>query len=337
MARSRVPREFITQRVNIANPPTFLLVIDKIIKKYYVIESKMLSKNSSSRLKQSLKQQMTEMKKTLSDLYPALDMWITWFLRSQRGTNDTSLPGSFRWRGRSIKDNKVVPNTLSSGLDDYPRSSIPSENEAHVDLHAWMINASKMMISLCKFLDNTTIEKYAQIYNYYMNSLNILHWTNATNTQALLAGYYDVGLHHEHNRFELFTIFRCGTLDQTSVVDVQVPVNYVKQNLQFCPETHPKPLFPHKDEFGQVRVFENYLIAPEDKMSIQFIPRVGYVNIFPFILQVIPPTDNARIQAMLDMISNPEILWSNYGLRSISKTDIFYKKRNSAGDKPYWR
>lgn len=31
------------------------------------------------------------------------------------------------------------------------------------------------------------------------------------------------------------------------------------------------------------------------------------------------------------------VIRTDYGLRSISKTDIFYRRRNSEGDAPYWR
>ena len=37
-AAKRVPEEFITQRVNIANPPTLLLVLEKLVNKYDSIE-----------------------------------------------------------------------------------------------------------------------------------------------------------------------------------------------------------------------------------------------------------------------------------------------------------
>ena len=44
-----------------------------------------------------------------------------------------------------------------------------------------------------------------------------------------------------------------------------------------------------------------------------------------------------RMSHVLDMIESPDLLWTNYGLRSMAKTDKFYRKMNAPGDQPYWR
>jgi len=57
----------------------------------------------------------------------------------------------------------------------------------------------------------------------------------------------------------------------------------------------------------------------------------GYISIFPFLTGMLPP-DSPRLKAVLDLISDPEELWSDYGLRSLSKKDEFY-----GTDENYWR
>ncbi|KAJ9549525.1 hypothetical protein OSB04_022068 [Centaurea solstitialis] len=43
------------------------------------------------------------------------------------------------------------------------------------------------------------------------------------------------------------------------------------------------------------------------------------------------------LEKQLDIISNTSILWTNYGLRSLSKTSSMYMRRNTEHDPPYWR
>ena len=57
----------------------------------------------------------------------------------------------------------------------------------------------------------------------------------------------------------------------------------------------------------------------------------GYVSIFPFMTGLLPP-DSPRLKAMLDLISDPQELWSDFGIRSLSKKDEFYET-----DENYWR
>lgn len=61
----------------------------------------------------------------------------------------------------------------------------------------------------------------------------------------------------------------------------------------------------------------------------------GYISIFPFMTGLLPP-DSPRLGAILDLISDPEELWSDYGIRSLSKKDEFYGTAENYWRSPIW-
>lgn len=61
----------------------------------------------------------------------------------------------------------------------------------------------------------------------------------------------------------------------------------------------------------------------------------GYISIIPFLTGMIGP-NNPRLKPTLDLINDPEELWSNYGIRSLSKKDEFYGTSENYWRSPVW-
>jgi mannosyl-oligosaccharide glucosidase len=326
----RVPAEFIIQRATIANPPTFLLVLESLLDRL-----KNTCDDNEQICSTPSRDEQNRIIEFLGDMYPRLHYWIQWFRYSQQG----ELPGSFRWRGRSSNDNKVVPNTLASGLDDYPRSVVPSFEERHVDLLCWMIKGYESMSRIQAAMTANTFTwprivediikktKYDEQALFLKSHLDIHHWSD------IRGGYFDFGLVNESATFVQEILFRCSSNDQQSMKDIYVPLPLLESREQFCPETHPRPLYPLGDGKGGYLVREK--ISAEN-YSLDFIPRIGYVSIFPFILKSVDPS-SPTLGSLLTMMEDPRLLYTPYGLRSIATSDIFYLRQNAAGDAPYWR
>jgi mannosyl-oligosaccharide glucosidase len=353
-AEKRVPDEFVTQRVNVANPPTLLLVVESLLERVSGNQDQRVttdaingSKNGCEEGDEVCKaawigssQQLEEnaaIRSFLRNAYPALQEWTNWYLSSQKGPETAE--GSFRWRGRASTDQKLIANTLASGLDDYPRSPVPSVEEFHVDLFSWMARATSILARVSSVLDeagvalpadvkekaeNANFEEYA---NYLSSRLDALHWSDTHNA------YCDVGFSSNKARVITQVYMRCQREDQM-MVDVGVPIEVVRAGKATCPPQFPKFLFIVPDGSGGYKTKERFL-APEE-LSLQHIPRIGYVSLFPLLMRMLPP-GSPRIDAVLDIIESPDLLWSDHGLRSIAKNDTFYRRQNAPGDEPYWR
>lgn len=63
---------------------------------------------------------------------------------------------------------------------------------------------------------------------------------------------------------------------------------------------------------------------------------VGYVTFFPLFLRIIPPT-SPRLPQLLKHLADPGLLWTPYGLRSLSPISPLYNRANTDSDPPYWR
>ncbi|GKV48774.1 hypothetical protein SLEP1_g55567 [Rubroshorea leprosula] len=139
-----------------------------------------------------------------------------------------------------LEQASVRLEALSSGLDDYPHASQPSEDERHLDLRCWILLAADCMGSIGKLFE----------------------------------------------------------MEKTSAEEIIIQGESSSRKYQ----------------------------RPEPKL----VPHIGYVSLFPFM-------ESWILGKQLDLISNKSILWTAYGLRSLSKTSTLYMKRNTEHDPPYWR
>jgi mannosyl-oligosaccharide glucosidase len=347
---ARVPDEFVTQRMNTANPPTFLLVLESLIQRFVhpCIVSTVNSKAADC-------EESEVVIAFLRNIYPRLSYWIEWFHHSQLAeatsehTEKTAHPAGYRWKGRSEEDQrkKLLMNTLSSGLDDYPRAMFLSSTEQHVDLYVWMMKAYHILAEIEEVTKPTKSgaqgkSEYTTRYLDLLASLDSLHWASLNNTQEN-GGYFDTGLdlppidpvtgQANNLTYRVEVHFRCSDPNTNTYVDDYYPLTVVQRGLPFCPQSHPRPMYPLG---GDDQYRERIVPPPAASLRHTIIPRIGYVTIFPFLLQVLPP-NAPTLPRMLSILRDETLLWSPYGLRSLATTDPFYWKPNAPGDNPYWR
>ncbi|XP_011041513.1 PREDICTED: mannosyl-oligosaccharide glucosidase GCS1-like [Populus euphratica] len=271
-ARSKVPEEFVVQYPSNGNPPTLFLVIRDLLDG--------MEKNKFTATERN------GITSFLERAFVRLEAWFQWYNTTQKGKE----MGSYYWHGR---DNKVTrelnPKTLSSGLDDYPRASHPSDEERHLDLRCWMLLAANCMQSITQLFkkDNKPEKEYGSTAKL----LSDFDMLNQMHLDPLVGAYFDFGNHTEKVRLS-WKETRVGTRELVRDV-LERPVS-------------------------------------------RLVPHIGYVSLFPFMGKIIP-SDSWILEKQLDLISNNTVFWTDYGLRSLSKTSSMYMKRNTEHDPPYWR
>lgn len=288
-ALSKVPSEFVVQNNLNGNPPTFFLVLKRLLDQ------------QRSTLFQS------ERLDFLEKIYPRLQAWFAWYNSTQKGVGTSGsayASSSYRWYGRDgNSDRELNPKTLTSGLDDYPRASHPTIEERHLDIRCWIAFASNVMGDISTMLGKNYL-KYYETSSYLMDNqlLNEEHLSPLTQT------YADWGLH----------------TDAVTLKRIQktppMPKNIVGKRLQQ----------PQEQTSEVLRV----VLKPP---TYRFVDSTfGYVNLFPFLLEILDH-DSIYLGKILENIHNPQVLWTDYGLRSLSRSSPLYQKRNTEHDPPYWR
>ncbi|KAI5958652.1 CWH41 [Candida theae] len=62
----------------------------------------------------------------------------------------------------------------------------------------------------------------------------------------------------------------------------------------------------------------------------------GYVSLLPFMTKLIPVDDVTRLDKVINLITDPDALWSPFGIRSLSKSDEFYRTGENYWRSPIW-
>ena len=72
-----------------------------------------------------------------------------------------------------------------------------------------------------------------------------------------------------------------------------------------------------------------------EEIQVELVCHKGYVSLFPFLVGLMGP-DHPHLGAVLDLIRNPDELWSPYGLRSLSPKDKHYGTGENYWRGPIW-
>ena len=308
-AESKVPRQFLVQDKLFANPPTLIFAVNNIMNYY---------KNNFET------ENLKNMKSFLKKCSDKFSSWYEWFEIYQKSSDKKS----YQWYGRTNQHN------LASGFDDYPRGMNPNIYEKHLDLNSWVIELLKTLTNLSEIFDNELMQHFQTRVDKMTNELN----KNFLDPQKGILNDY-IG-----PQYKLFK--------SENYVDPVPPITWRgdgkcgQENLNTLgspADCNPYSDMPCCSEFGWCGNSSNHCKCEKCKKSVKleerkdlekeniFNPHLGYVNLFPIIFGYLKKEDPAFRNA-LNLLANPLLLNSEYGIRSLSKSDLLYHEGED-----YWR
>ncbi|KAL1987153.1 hypothetical protein VTN96DRAFT_4759 [Rasamsonia emersonii] len=99
---------------------------------------------------------------------------------------------------------------------------------------------------------------------------------------------------------------------------------------------HEKAIVRNIDDLHWDEEAQTYCDATiDDYEESVHVCHKGYISIFPFLTGIVGP-DSPRLKPILDLIRDPEELWTDYGIRSLSKKDPFYGTAENYWRSPIW-
>lgn len=184
-ARSRVPEEFQVQYPHFANPPTLIMSLMSIFDREKIDQMKWdssdINLNDLENIRNSHLSDVVGTQTRMKAIFKKLRKQFKWFRSTQwgdidsYGREDIDVLHGFRWRGR-----KGI-HTLTSGLDDYPRTDAPHPGELHVDLMSWMGLYAKLLSKFASMLKLSADElSLMKDHRDILDSLNKLHWDESS-------------------------------------------------------------------------------------------------------------------------------------------------------------
>ncbi len=323
-ALTRVAERFAVQRPDIANPPTMLLSLQQL-------------------LQTTSAQEVTPW---LKKLYPALQRWYAWFLRTQRTDTDVKelnqpwmgkgdpplhwlqarkalrgdepelfLEGKLAaggWDGydqRGFQWQGSSPDhTFACGLDDSPRGVVPSAKDQHLDLLAWMLFAARTLRQVAQLAGMDSHQQLFAADERKFQGWMDRHWSSGANGGA--GWFCDVGAE------AIFPELRHPRTQQ--VAPHEISVERAKKDL----------MVRHFMRSQQLNTAQANALAKNARIG--HVCHRSYLALFPLLLTSLPAGDK-RLLPLIRAVTQSDMLGPG-GVKSLSSDSPLFGSKDD-----YWR
>jgi len=328
-ARQRVPDQFRVQKPRVANPPTLILALQHILQR--MLEQKTTASTYSQH-------DLTRFTRFLQKWLPTLHLHVQWFLKTQASTTNpiskigvidsttghmpvtshgqSTLPQSFRW------DERTIDHNLPSGLDDYPRARrLPNLQKDKTGVPTPPAQSKR---DKDRGLDESTVTSIGAEGHVDLHAWMVV----LAKTMAGLTQYV-----HEHQEQYEATNSATSTANATNgngrnTTGPKIDYAKVSSSYSSYASLLSKRLIqlhwnPSRSSFADY-IYHNG--------SRHFVHHFGYVSLLPVFLGAVDPNSPELLKVLEKLDSDEWGVWSEYGIRSLSRHDKLY-----GSGEDYWR
>lgn len=168
--------------------------------------------------------------------------------------------------------------------------------------------------------------------------LPAFRWRGRSKYHNLNSGLDDYPRGSFANRFELHVDLACwvayGAKTMLELYELLEVKGGWKQRRRFQKIYRRVRFSLERLHWDEERKLYSDLTITEDG-DMQYVPHKGYVNLFPLLFGFIDK-NSTKFKSTLDLIEDPEHLWTDFGLRSLSRSDPYYMKGDKYWTGPIW-
>lgn len=312
-ARSKVPEQFQTQYPHYANPPTLMLLLSNILNKFQESQNELTDDKASNPLLHShnrhKKSKGKKAQKASKGIVFEDEANINKILDNSETAldKDSIIMGNSHWKSKQL-------------LKSYLKQIYPK-----LQLHyQWFRETQRGDIKEWDRKAFSTKEGY--------------RWRGRTPDHCLTSGLDD---------YPRAKTPHTGELHVDLISWIGMMTRSMKQLAEFLGEDSDA------EEYSEIEtaIVHNIQDLHWDKSSgaycdvtiddfdeNSFVCHKGYITLFPFLLRLIPPTkkNEDKLLSLLNLIYDPERLWTEYGVRSLSLSDEYYGEGENYWRGPIW-
>ncbi|KAJ2007257.1 Processing alpha glucosidase I [Coemansia thaxteri] len=265
-------------------------------------------------------------------------------------------PPTILFTVEALADRLLAQGLSSSSKDDMLQAGSEQSQEGVCDelhlLRSKLADLAQYSVRLLEFFQNTQAgDKLSRVDTVSPSAFGY-RWRGRTENHTLTSGLDDYPRARLPSKYELHVdLFSWATFmtrlntelaslteSDNEASELRKTGGELKSHLEQLDEIHWNEHDKmYCDVTMQVRDDYDELEDEDGSGGLErvFVCHRGYVSLFPMLLGLVSP-NSGKLGHILDMIEDPEELWTEYGVRSLSKNDEYYGQGENYWRGPIW-